>query len=399
MPVNIYAYTDTSQLSEHFKVSEFRCKCGGTHDTLIASDLVQKLEELRSALGCSGISISSGYRCIQHDKAVGGSGTGQHTKGKAADICCYGSDGKPIDNRIVCCAAEDLGFHGIARIKGNGTFTHVDVRSGKWYGDETKGMSYCIPVSSFYDYFNIQKGDASAMYKGIDVSSHQGKIDWGKVKASGVQFAILRAGYGKVITQKDSCFEANYSGAKAAGIPVGVYWYSYAKTPEDARIEADVLLEAIKGKQFEYPIFYDVEEQSQFALGKDKVSAIIRAFLEEVEKAGYWVGLYMSASPLKSYVSDTILQRYAIWVANYGVSKPSYNGAYGIWQYSSTGKVNGISGDVDMDNGYVDYASQIKSKGLNGFSADKPPDTPVKKEITVEMTVDGIKYKGTLQEI
>lgn len=237
------------------------------------------------------------------------------------------------------------------------------------------------------------------MYKGIDVSSHQGKIDWSKVKASGVQFAILRAGYGKVITQKDSCFESNYAGAKAAGIPVGAYWYSYAKTPEDARLEADVLLEVIKGKCFEYPIFFDIEEQSQFALGKEKVSAIIRAFLEEVEKAGYWVGLYMSASPLKQYVTDTILNRYAIWVANYGVSKPSYNGSYGIWQYSASGKVDGITGDVDLDNGYVDYPEKIKEKGLNGFGGVPPENDTKPEEMYIEVDANGKRFAGTLKEI
>ncbi len=397
MSVKSYSSSDNSQLSEHFKVSEFRCKCGYAHDTLISDELVQMLEKLRAALSCSKINISSGYRCVNHDKAVGGSGTGQHTKGNAADICCYDQSGKPIDNRRVCCTAEDIGFHGIARIKGNGTYTHVDVRPGKWYGDETKGMSYCIPVASFYDYFGIQKGDAS-MYKGIDVSEHQGKIDWTKVTAD---FAILRAGYGKVILQKDKQFEANYSGAKAKGIPVGAYWYSYATTPEDARKEADVFLEVLKGKQFEYPVFFDIEEKKQLDLGKDKVSAIIRAFLEEVETAGYWVGLYMSASPLNTLVADTIKQRYAIWVANVGVSKPSYSGAYGIWQYSWEGKVNGISGNVDLDYGYVDYPAQIKAKGLNGYGG-KPPEqnnSDSKSEIYVEITMNGKKYAGTINEV
>lgn len=399
MSVKRYSSSDNSQISDHFNMSEFRCKCGSAHDTLISDELVQQLEKLRKALCCSKINISSGYRCISHDKAVGGSGTGQHTKGKAADICCYDHAGNPIDNKIVCCTAEDIGFHGIARIAGNGTYTHVDMRDGKWYGDETKGMSYCIPKSSFYDYFNIEKG-AKTMYKGIDVSSHQGAIDWNKVNAAGIQFAILRAGYGKVISQKDSCFESNYSGAKAAGIPVGAYWYSYAMTPEEARKEADVFLEVIKGKQFDYPVFYDVEEQNQFNLGKEKVSAIIRAFLEECESAGYWVGLYMSASPLSSYVADTIKQRYCIWVANYGVSQPSYSGTYGLWQYSCTGRVDGINGDVDLDYCYVDYPAKIKEKGLNGYGEqpDKLPET-VKKEITVQMTIDGVKYTGTLKEI
>jgi GH25 family lysozyme M1 (1,4-beta-N-acetylmuramidase) len=393
--IKTYPNNSDLQLSEHFNVKEFRCKCGGTHDTLISEELVQMLEKLRAALSCSKISISSGYRCVSHDRAVGGSGTGQHTKGKAADICCYDKNGNPIDNRLVCCTAQDLGFSGIARIKGNGTYTHVDVRTGKWYGDETKGMQYCIPKASFYDYFGIKKG-AKTMYKGIDVSEHQGIIKWDNVKTD---FAILRAGYGKVISQKDKQFESNYAGAKKAGIPVGAYWYSYAMTPEEARKEADVFLEVIKGKQFEYPVFYDVEEQKQFNLGKDKVSAIIRAFLEEVESAGYWVGLYMSASPLSSYVADTIKQRYCIWVANYGVSQPSYAGTYGLWQYSCTGRVNGINGNVDLDYSYVDYPTQIKTKGLNGFGSVKVPETPAKKEITVEMTVDGTKYKGTMKEV
>lgn len=392
--IRTYPNDSNVQLSEHFNAREFRCKCGKQHDILISEELIQKLEKLRDALGCSRIELSSGFRCTAHDKAVGGSGTGQHTKGLAADICCYDDDWHIISSKIVCCTAQDIGFKGIANINSTYTHTHVDMRSGTWRGDETRGMSYCIPGGDFYTYFGVEKGE-NAMYKGIDVSEHQGIIKWDKVNAD---FVIIRAGYGKVISQKDKQFEANYAGAKSRGIPCGAYWYSYAMTPEEARKEADVFLEVIKGKQFDYPVFYDVEEQKQFNLGKEKVSAIIRAFLEEVEAAGYWVGLYMSASPLSSYVADTIRSRYAIWVANYGVSKPSYAGAYGMWQYSSTGKVDGISGNVDLDYGYVDYPAQIKAKGLNGYGKqpDKPPESD---EITVEMTVDGKKYAGTLKRI
>ena len=390
-------HDSTEKLSEHFNAREFRCKCGKVHDTLISEELVQMLERLRQELSCSRIEISSGYRCAAHDKNVGGSGTGQHTKGNAADVCCYDQSGNIISSEIVCCKAEDIGFHGIANINRSHTFTHLDMRNGKWYGDETHGMSYCIPNSSFYEYFGVAKG-AEKMYKGIDVSAHQGVIDWNKVKADGVEFAILRAGYGKLISQKDTKFEENYAGAKARSIPVGAYWYSYAKTPEEARIEADVFLEVISGKQFDYPVFFDLEEQSQFELGKEKVNAIIRAFLEEVEKAGYWVGLYMSASPLKTYVSDTIRNRYAIWVANYGVSKPSYSGNYGIWQYSDKGQINGISGNVDMDYCYIDYPSKIKAKGLNGYGG-KPPEEEAgsTNEIKAEIEIGGKKYAGTLQ--
>ena len=212
--------------------------------------------------------------------------------------------------------------------------------------------------------------------RGIDVSTYQGVIDWQKVKASGIQFAILRAGLGRHASQKDSRFEEYYAGAKAAGMPVGAYWYSYATTVEDALLEADACLECIKEKQFEFPIWYDVEEQKQFALGREKVSAIIRAFLERVESAGYWVGLYGSYSSLITYTAEDIRSRYAIWLAHWNVQKSPYSGAYGLWQYK-VGRTDGINGDVDLDYCYVDYPTKIKAKGLNGYgttSGGKPPE-------------------------
>ena len=390
-----FKYDDNVQITPHFNSKEFRCKCGGKHDFQVNEKLCELLEKLYEELDCSSINISSGFRCVHHDKSVGGSGTGQHTKGNAADFCCVGKDGTIISTKLVCCAAQDIGFTGIANINATHTYTHCDVRtSGKWYGDETKGNSYCIPCTDFRQYFGFEK-EVEPLKKGIDVSAHQGKIDWKKVN---VDFAILRAGFGKVISQKDDQFEANYSGSKAAGIPVGAYWYSYAMTPDEARQEADVFLEVIKDKQFEYPVYFDIEEQKQLSLGKEKVSAIIKAFLEKVEKAGYWVGLYMSASPLTDCVTDDIKNRYAVWVANVGVSKLAYSGAYGMWQYSWKGRIEGISGDVDMDYAYVDYPAKIKAKGLNGYG--KEPDKPAeKKTITAEIEIGGVKYKGTLTEI
>ena len=237
------------------------------------------------------------------------------------------------------------------------------------------------------------------MTKGIDISYCQKKIDWTKVN---VDFCIIRAGYGRYERQKDNMFESHYAGAKSRGIPVGVYWYSYAKTPEDAVKEADACLAVIKGKQYEFPIFYDVEEEDVLALGKAKVSAIIKAFLERVEAAGYWVGLYMSANPLTNLVTDTIKNRYSVWVANVGVSKPAYSGSYGIWQYSWKGKLDGVTGDVDLDYCYVDYPAKIKERGLNGF--EKPPSTPaepaepVKQTKEVTLIIDGETWKGTLKK-
>lgn len=238
------------------------------------------------------------------------------------------------------------------------------------------------------------------MKNGIDVSRWQGNINWSAVNTD---FVIIQAGYGRELSQKDSQFENNYNGCKAKNIPCGIYWYNYAKTPEDAEKEAAACLEIIKGKKFEYPIYYDVEEQAVLNLGKARVSAIIRAFLKKVEAAGYFVGLYMAASHLNSYVEDDIKNRYAVWVAHIGANKPSYSGSYGVWQYSWKGKINGISGDVDTDYAYVDYPTIIKNAGLNGYpkqQATKPTEQAAPKPTTkaVTLTIDGKTYTGTLTE-
>ena len=205
--------------------------------------------------------------------------------------------------------------------------------------------------------------------KGIDVSKHQGNVNWSHVKADGVQFAIIRAGYGKQASQKDTQFENNYAGCKSNGVPVGAYWYSYAATPAEAKQEAAVCLSVIKGKTFEYPVYFDIEEPSVLAKGKAACTAIAKAFLETVEKAGYFVGIYSSKAHLENCITEELRARYAVWVAHYGVDKTTYHGQYGIWQKSSTGKVSGIRGNVDMNECCTDYPAAIRKKGLNGFKA------------------------------
>ena len=210
--------------------------------------------------------------------------------------------------------------------------------------------------------------------KGIDVSKHNGNVNWSHVKTDGVKFAIIRAGYGKEISQKDPQFENNYAGCKSNGVPVGAYWYSYAMSEAEARQEAAVCLQVLKGKTFEFPIYYDIEEKKQFALGKAKCSAIAKAFLETLENTGYWVGIYSSKSFLSTYFTDEIRTNYAVWVAQYN-ARCTYCGQYGIWQKSSTGKVYGVSGDVDMNECFIDYPTAIKKAGRNGFLAKKASNT------------------------
>lgn len=204
--------------------------------------------------------------------------------------------------------------------------------------------------------------------RGIDVSKYQGNIDFKAVKKDGFGFVIIRAGYGREISQKDACFESNYANAKAAGLPVGAYWYSYAESVEDAIKEANVCLEVIKEKQFEYPIYFDLEEQKQFANGKEYCSALVKAFCDTLESAGYFAGLYISRSPLQTHITEEVAKRYSLWVAEYAI-KCNYDGIYDMWQHSSKGSVSGIEGDIDLDYCYKDFPTVIKNGGFNGFSA------------------------------
>ena len=213
--------------------------------------------------------------------------------------------------------------------------------------------------------------------KGIDVSKWQGVIDFAKVKKSGVDFVIIRAGYGKEISQKDPYFERNYAGAKTAGLYVGTYWYSYADSVENAKREADTCLAILAGKQFELPIYYDMEEQKQFARGKSFCDSIITAFCNALEAAGYYAGLYMSLYNLDNYASEAVRGRYTVWVAQYA-SQCTYKGQYGIWQYSSEGNISGVSGNCDMDECYIDFPSIIMDGSLNGYVKGSVPAPAVK---------------------
>ena len=207
----------------------------------------------------------------------------------------------------------------------------------------------------------------SLSFKGIDVSIYQGDIDWSAVKKAGIKFAIIRAGYGKEVSQKDTKFERNYENAKAVGMPIGVYWYSYAKSVEAAEQEAKTCLEIIKGKQFEWPIYYDIEESSILGKGKNFVSSIAKKFCRYLESKKYFCGIYASANPLNNLFDDECKKNFPIWVAHYDVDKPKYNGNWGIWQYTSQGNVNGINGKVDLNHGIINYEDIIKNQHLNGY--------------------------------
>ena len=227
----------------------------------------------------------------------------------------------------------------------------------------------------------------------IDVSTWQGNIDWSKVKADGVQGAIIRAGFGKVASQKDNKFERNYTNAKAVGMPIGAYWYSYATSVADAKKEAEVCLSILKGKQFEYPIYYDLEDPSMTGCGKSVLTQIATTFCETLESAGYYVGIYSNPNWLKNYLNYNTVKKYTLWLAHWGVSEPSYE--CGLWQYSSSGSVSGISGRVDMNWGYQDFPTEIKNGKFNGFGEAVEPVQPVKP--SKPATSNGFKVGDTVR--
>lgn len=241
---------------------------------------------------------------------------------------------------------------------------------------------------------------------GIDVSVWQGNIDWQKVKSAGVEFALIRAGYGDTLNypyQIDTKFEYNYKECKRVGLPVGVYFYSYATTVAMAIQEAKSCIALLKGKQLEYPVYYDVEEMSIFKTGL--TNDIIKAFCTELEKAGYWVGIYIYRSAAQSYLSKAIRDRYAMAIAEYN-TKCYYTDQYGIWQNSSTWRVNGISGNVDHDWCYVDYPTLIKQRGKNGFKAttttnriETTQDTPILAGTADKPPVTTVMAKGNQYNI
>lgn len=195
--------------------------------------------------------------------------------------------------------------------------------------------------------------------KGIDVSKWQGKIDWDAVKADGVQFAILRAGFGGDLeSQDDVYFERNVSECVRLGIPYGVYIYSYADRVEDSVSEANHMIRLLKGKKPEWPVFYDLEDAN--TTGKCSNATILeiaKTFTEKLEAAGYVVGIYANKYWNTTKLTDKWYDTKPRWIAQYN-SKCTYNGKYDIWQYSSSGKVNGIKGGVDMNIAYTDLSKK-----------------------------------------
>lgn len=234
---------------------------------------------------------------------------------------------------------------------------------------------------------------------GIDISRWQGDFDLEKAQAEGFDFVIIKGGGGDDGLYTDSKFARNYENAKRLGMRVGAYWFSKALTVEQAIREADYFHEHIlKGKQFELPVYMDVEHASMLDLGKRLLTDIIHAFCQRLEEKGYWAGIYSSQSFFTAYMIDSELQRYAHWVACWGKTC-SYDGdCFGMWQYGGETNLirsNKVAGVV-CDQNYMlsDYPTLIRNTGKNGYGepVEEPeavPDDDVEEETTTEPPSDG----------
>ncbi|MDD3429437.1 MAG: glycoside hydrolase family 25 protein [Oscillospiraceae bacterium] len=210
-------------------------------------------------------------------------------------------------------------------------------------------------------------------YYGIDVSEFQGNISWQEVAQEKITFCFVRTGYcendGTVV--EDAYFTQNVEGSTAVGISTGLYLFSYATTPQAARTAAKEFLELAEEYRLTMPLVLDMEDEDTYgALGVQQNTDIAAAFLDEIEEGGYYAMLYTNADFAEEYLDMSQLSAYDFWVADYADSV-SYTGSYGIWQYTDSDTVSGISTEVDGDIAYKNYPNIIKNAGLNALSATK----------------------------
>lgn len=223
--------------------------------------------------------------------------------------------------------------------------------------------------------------------RGIDVSSYQGKPDWPTVRAAGIEMAIIRAAIRK---GKDASFEHNYTGCGLAGIQRGAYRYSYAKTVDEAVKEAMEVVQILNGRKLELGVWLDMEWKEQRALGRKAITAIAKAWIQTIQAAGYVCGIYCNLDWHKN-VLDTSALQVPYWIARYpnndhGKIKETLRPNRGecAWQYSSKGQVNGIAGNVDLDEWY----------GTVDMSGKREIDEEALGSLQEALNADGIRDKN-----
>ncbi len=235
----------------------------------------------------------------------------------------------------------------------------------------------------------------------IDVSEHNGTINWEEVKKH-IDGAIIRCGYGMDQTnQDDKQWARNAAECERLGIPYGVYLYSYATNAEKAKSEAQHVLRLIKGRKLSYPVYFDMEEKGTESVAVENA----KIFGDMIEEAGYWCGVYYNKDWNNRVVKGQ-LDRFTLWGASYGSNngqvQENYKPNFGedIWQYSSTGKVPGISGNVDVNVCYRDFPAEISGTVQPTPQPEPPEPTPTPKPNTIaEDGIWGVKTTKKAQAV
>lgn len=272
-----------------------------------------------------------------------------------------------VNGHLVVGAKSNVKCSGVLKLTETASYTRFKflsvTESGKFIDNRAEYEYQEMTVDILFDAPVVKR-------KGIDVSYAQGDIDWKKVADSGVEFAIIRAARGRAgkdnKMKEDDYFRQNIEGAQKYGIDVGVYFYSYATSVAEAKEEAEFFVDVIKGYKIQYPVILDLEEEFQGKIGKKKLTNMIEAFFEVLMENKYYPMLYSYKGWIEAYLDMKEIDKFALWLAQVN-DKVTYDGGYYIWQYSFTGKVDGIEGGVDLDISYRDFATIFKKYGLNNL--------------------------------
>ena len=212
-------------------------------------------------------------------------------------------------------------------------------------------------------------------YLGVDLSEHNNNIDFSKLKQNGIDFVILRAGFGRLSSQKDKNFETYYNLCKENGLKVGCYWYMYADSQLDIALEIQAFKDVIKGKQFDYPVFLDIEEQRTFNI--PDLEKHVKDGLFSLEKDGYFCGVYCSDYHFSKLLSN-VKSRFVQWVANWNeIPLSALNGKKGIHQYIVKTDMVFHGADLDYNMSNYDYSQDIVKLGFNGYPKTTNTETVI----------------------
>lgn len=371
--------------------NSYECQCGYSYTADYIAPMGHTMTVTVTAPTCS----KQGYTDYVCTNGCGYGYTSDHVEPLGHDFkeatfaatCTTGS------YSLFLCSRCDVTYRSAPSAPLGHTFTSTVVRPSiarTGYTTHTCQCGYSY-VDSYVWYSDVFTGNRDIQEKpvatGIDISYWQNDVDWDALKATGIDYVILRAAYYPYRSSSpkaDPRFEEYYAEARRVGLDVGCYIYSMASDVETAREEAAYMAELLRGKKFEYPIYFDFEDPSLEGVETETLMEMCLAFCQDMTDAGYFPGVYTNNRWLINYWNEEQLTTlYDLWYARYPLDDygltlfpygtwnyyPWYVGQYAMWQYTEYGTIDGIEDRVDLNLCYKDYPSLIKKYGYNGFAA------------------------------